>query len=146
MLHWRRVPDMKSWAVTCGRGPCFVPVLEEEHTFGELQDPRLLRGPEFYQSQKNLKDLSLSQARMKIKVSHLGWGRTGTRHVLVVNCLNVINCTAKVSACLNSSTPHFPVSSEQAHWKKKKNQCFLLTVTVLRAQTCRAGGGSQADA
>lgn len=105
---------MKSRAVSCSRGPCFVPVLEKEHTLREPQDSRLLRSPDFYQSQKNLRYSSPSQARMQTTVSYLR-GEDGDLSSLGSKLLKCNKLHSKMSACLNSSTPLFPVSSEQAH-------------------------------
>lgn len=46
-----------------------------------------------------------------------------------------------MSACLNSA---LLISQLAQSRHTGKNHCFLLTLTVLRAQTCRAGGSSQA--
>lgn len=105
---------MKSRAVSCSRGPSFVPVLEKEHTLREPQDSRLLRSSDFYQSQKNLRYSSPSQARMQITESYLR-GEDGDLSSLGSKLLKCNKLHSKMSACLNSSTPLFPVSSEQAH-------------------------------
>lgn len=122
--------DKRGRAGCCTKGGCLTWNLEQSLVAGghalsllrkntHLWSFRLLRGPDFYQSQKTLKDLPPPQARMQIKVSYLGWGRSGDLSSVGSKLLKCNKLHSKMSACLNSSTPHFPVSSEQAHWKKK---------------------------